>query len=125
MKKYTKEQFLAAAKLGEVNMIDAKHIVSRIDEIEDEDENILQKAISKFGMKNQMDMCQEECAELIVAINKYKRNGSGKSITSVCEEIADTEIMLEQMKLIFPSEIIQKFKEAKIKRLEQRINSLK
>ena len=33
MKKYTKEDFLKAAELGEVSMIDAKHIVSRLDEV--------------------------------------------------------------------------------------------
>mgnify|MGYP003336340495 CR=1 FL=1 len=31
---YTKEQFLKAAELGEVSMIDAKHIVSLLDEVE-------------------------------------------------------------------------------------------
>ena len=31
--KYTKEQFLKAAELGEVSMIDAKHIVSLLDEV--------------------------------------------------------------------------------------------
>jgi hypothetical protein len=33
MKKYTKEEFLKAAELGEVSMIDAKHIVSLLDDI--------------------------------------------------------------------------------------------
>ena len=32
MRKYTKEEFLQAAELGEVSMIDAKHIVSLLDE---------------------------------------------------------------------------------------------
>jgi hypothetical protein len=31
--KYTKQEFLDAAKLGEVSMIDAKHIVSLLDEV--------------------------------------------------------------------------------------------
>jgi hypothetical protein len=33
MKKYTKEEFLKAAELGEVSMIAAKHIVSLLDDI--------------------------------------------------------------------------------------------
>ena len=33
MKKYTKEEFLKAAELGEVSMIDAMHIVSLLDEV--------------------------------------------------------------------------------------------
>ena len=32
MRKYTKEEFLKAAEIGEVSMIDAKHIVSLLDE---------------------------------------------------------------------------------------------
>jgi len=32
MKKYTKEEFLKAAEIGEVSMIDAKRIVSLLDE---------------------------------------------------------------------------------------------
>lgn len=32
MKKYTKHQILAAAKLGEVSLIDANHIISLLDE---------------------------------------------------------------------------------------------
>ena len=31
--RYTKQNFLDAAKLGEVSMIDAKHIVSYLDEV--------------------------------------------------------------------------------------------
>ena len=33
MKKYTKEEFLRAAELGKVSMIDAKHIVNLLDEV--------------------------------------------------------------------------------------------
>lgn len=32
MKKYTKEQILIAAEIGEVSMIDARHLVSLLDE---------------------------------------------------------------------------------------------
>ena len=32
IKKYTKQEFLKAAEIGEVSMIDAKHIVSLLDE---------------------------------------------------------------------------------------------
>jgi hypothetical protein len=32
MKKYTKEEILKAAEIGEVSMIDAEHIVSLLDE---------------------------------------------------------------------------------------------
>jgi hypothetical protein len=38
--KYTKQEFLDAAKLGEVSMIDAKHIVSLLDEVKEKVNNI-------------------------------------------------------------------------------------
>lgn len=36
---YTKQEFLDAAKLGEVNMHDAKHIVSLLDEVRELNKN--------------------------------------------------------------------------------------
>lgn len=35
MKKYTKEEILRAAEIGEVSLIDAKHIISLLDEARD------------------------------------------------------------------------------------------
>jgi NTP pyrophosphatase (non-canonical NTP hydrolase) len=57
---------------------------------------ILQAAIIIFGERNQEEMAVEECAELITAI-KHKHRGRTHNIP---EEIADVEIMLEQLKII-------------------------
>ena len=57
---------------------------------------ILKAAINYYGAEHQENMCIEECAELIQAINK-KRRGKPHNIP---EEIADVEITLEQLKLI-------------------------
>ena len=45
MKKYTAQEFLKAAEIGEVSMIDAKHIVSLLDEAR----RILRKDINKLS----------------------------------------------------------------------------
>ena len=58
--------------------------------------DILEKAIEKYGEK-QLDQAQEELAELIVAISKYKRNENKFTISNVIEEIADVRIMLKQV----------------------------
>lgn len=59
-----------------------------------------------YGFDVQKDQLFEECGELIQAINKYSRaQGKGKPINigtaeavlDVIEEIADVEVMLEQM----------------------------
>ena len=56
MKKYTKEEFLKAAELGEVSMIDAKHIVSLLDEVKmtrEEYQKKYQKDYAKSGKKSE------------------------------------------------------------------------
>lgn len=52
--------------------------------------------IKFFGAENQENMCIEECAELIQAINKKHRHQEH----NIPEEIADVEITLGQLKLI-------------------------
>jgi len=82
------------------------------------------KAIAKWGRTSQIDMLQEECAELIVAINKYKRNNVG-TIEAVLEEIADVEIMIDQIKVLLEvNELrVDVFKEKKIDRLKDMLNA--
>ena len=57
---------------------------------------ILIAAIRTFGEKAQEGVAIEECAELIQAIS-HKHRGRENNIA---EEIADVEIMLEQLKII-------------------------
>ena len=57
---------------------------------------ILLTAIRTYGEKAQEDVAIEECAELIQAIS-HKHRGRQHNIP---EEIADVEIMLEQLKII-------------------------
>ncbi len=59
------------------------------------DKDIFETAIKVYGVLNQENMAIEECAELIQAINK-KHRGRRHNIP---EEIADVEIMLEQLKI--------------------------
>lgn len=89
---------------------------------------ILFAAIKKWGKQSQMEMAIEECAELIKAIQKLKRAGDENPrefefIRAVCDEIADVEIIMQQLKLIFPVQLIEEIKIAKIERLEKRIQS--
>ena len=82
------------------------------------------KAIAKWGRTSQIDMLQEECAELIVAINKYKRNNVGTT-EAVLEEIADVEIMIDQIKVLLEANELRVdvFKEKKIERLKDMLNA--
>ena len=55
-------------------------------------------AVEQYGERNQLDMVEEECAELIQAVCKRKRGIDNKD--NLVDEIADVEIMLEQLKYI-------------------------
>lgn len=89
--------------------------------------DILEKAIEKYGEK-QLDQAQEELAELIVAISKYKRaaaNNSNKemTITNIIEEIADVRIMLKQVMMLLDIEEFEVKNEeiSKLNRLKKRM----
>ena len=60
------------------------------------DIDIYEAAIAVYGEKHQEDIAIEECSELIQAIS-HKHRGRSHNIP---EEIADVEIMLEQLKII-------------------------
>ena len=77
---------------------------------------ILRKAINTFGGNNQIIKTIEELGELETALARYfDRNKADND--NICEEIADVEIMLEQLKMIFDSKTIKRYKEIKLNRL--------
>jgi len=86
-----------------------------------EEEGVYRKAISKWGRGAQIDVAIEEMAELIHALCKSRRRIRPKGwLYNIYEEIADVEIILEQMKIIFGGEnmtIIYKLQ--KLERLAQ------
>lgn len=84
---------------------------------------ILEKAISTYGREAQTNMMLEEMGELITAINKYRRAyiGAEKSVAlaNIVEEMADVQIMLDQMRLMFGDTTEQE--EYKVQRLASRL----
>ena len=69
MRKYTKEEFLKAAELGEVSMIDAKHIVSLLDEVKITDRKEYQKQYQKeYAASGKKKIAQDKYYEK----NKYE-----------------------------------------------------
>lgn len=89
--------FLETFKEGEAIQV----TIERVSQVENGStiENICQQAIDKYGQDAQVDMCIEECSELINALEKWRR---GRNIAAeVCTEIADVYIMCHQMMLLF------------------------
>lgn len=84
---------------------------------------ILDTAIGTYGIQSQEDMCIEEMSELTKAILKYRRADSDaeKCVIreNVIEEMADVQIMLDQLKMIFGG--TKKIEWYKLNRLKRRI----
>lgn len=82
-----------------------------------------------FGYEAQSNQLVEECAELIQAVSKYRRaavKGEDEkliALSNFVEEIADVEIMLEQIKYLLKIEDkdILALKQFKISRTKERI----
>jgi len=87
-------------------------------------EKILKDVVDAWGVDSQMDMMIEEMSELTKALLKLRRNHKNpdKYINDICEEIADVDLMLSQMKYIFSDELIEKYKKEKLVRLQQRLD---
>ena len=63
---------------------------------------IMQLALDKWGPAAQAGQLIEECAELIVALQKqFNRTPSPVTIENIVDEMADVEMMLAQMRLVF------------------------
>lgn len=78
--------------------------------------------INHYGTKPQQDIAIEELSELQKAIIKYRREPSDKTKEAVVEEIADVQVMLEQLKMIFSCiRKIDEIMDAKIDRQIKRV----
>jgi NTP pyrophosphatase (non-canonical NTP hydrolase) len=83
---------------------------------------ILEAAVETYGAESQIDMMIEEMSELTKALCKYKRSPDGGTVDNVLEEMADVQIMLNQMALIFDDCTEQEI--VKLVRLESRLGGL-
>lgn len=87
-----------------------------------------------YGYEAQSNQLVEECAELIQAVSKYRRAVAGLgqpvaeekkavALENFIEEIADVEIMLEQVKYLLqiPEDELDAVKLFKVNRTRERI----
>lgn len=84
------------------------------------DQELYEQAIEAWGEGAQLGMAQEECGELITIISRRFR-GRGDD-ADLAEEIADVEIMCEQLRLIVGDEQVAEHKAEKLNRLRERLN---
>lgn len=80
-------------------------------------------AVKKYGKISQLIMCMEEMAELTKEISKSIRGVDNSS--AISEEIADVEIMLEQLRVIYQNRSeVDTIKADKLRRLAYRMEEV-
>lgn len=86
--------------------------------IGEEEKELYELAIKKWGKDLQLIMVMEEMSELTKELSKHLRNGY--NFNNIAEEVADVEIMLEQIKVVFSfPRRVEWHKEKKLKRLKE------
>lgn len=86
-----------------------------------DDKNIYRLALYKYGAQMQETVCIEELSELQKALCKHIRGN--ESMTDISEEIADVQIMLEQMIILFDLESsVKRWRDIKLARLRERLS---
>ena len=87
--------------------------------MEQEERTVCVLAVEKFGPESQINMAVEECAELIDALCKFRRERVGT--LDVITEIADVQIMCEQLAYMFGEQTVEDERKRKIERLRKRL----
>ena len=84
-------------------------------------------AIDKYGKVHQLLKLAEECAELNHAVMRYLESRmmdvlEYDVLEHVFMEAADVEIMLSQLRVMYPDNEIDEMKTIKLERLKERVN---
>lgn len=88
------------------------------------DNEICRAALEAFGAEAQMVMAIEEMSELTKELCKHRRGRN--NVESIAEEIADAQIMLRQLVILFDcKETVDKYRQYKLERLAERIKEAK
>lgn len=78
------------------------------------------EAVRTYGKQSQLVMAMEEMSELTKELSKNLRGANNSK--ALAEEIADVEIMLEQLKVIFRNRaLVDRIRANKLVRLSDRI----
>lgn len=106
----------------------ADHFVDTSKKVPD-DERIMRHAIETYGVQAQCDVAVEEMAELTKAIMKIRRvaDDYGKTQAArenLLEEIADVDIMIDQMKIMWGPKQVEEYRRKKLERLDRRLEGV-
>lgn len=86
---------------------------------------VLNETMRLFGREHQLRKLQEECAELIVAINHALNEKRSTGEFELTEEFVDVEIVMQQIKQTILRGSYKTLRETKIKRLHENIKKIR
>lgn len=84
--------------------------------------DVYAESLAKWGREARIDKAVEECCELVVALMQHRKDRV--TVADVVSEIADVEIMMESLRRVFGSGIVDVAKARKIERLLRKIDDL-
>ncbi len=86
----------------------------------------LWQIIANHGYANQKEKTIEELGELSRALCRYLSEDRPRpaTVVNVCEETADVTIMLEQLRMIFPTDQIDAWEKDKLLKLAARVGDV-
>jgi len=115
------EQHIEEAEVKAKKMFKPKKtatLVRQQEPVELSKDEVLQMAIKRWGPALQVNQAVQECAELIHELTDALRGQA--NLETMSEEIADVEIMVAQLKMIYNNkEKIKAYKVAKLQRLAE------
>jgi hypothetical protein len=88
--------------------------------------DIYRRALQRWGNNHQIAKTAEEAAELSAAIVRYLSAATFGNLSKVCgvvNELADMEIMCQQMRLVFGDKAVDDAVQSKLARLSERLES--
>ena len=85
------------------------------------EKEIFTLAITKWGLSSQISALIEEFGETIQRAAQLQNKKT--DVVNFLEELADAEIMIDQMRLYFGNERMDRWREQKMNRLEKRLKN--
>ena len=85
---------------------------------------LFRQALARYGLSNQLTVAMEECGELTQALSKYLRADADREASreAIAEEIADVQIMCEQVALFLGIQgKVAARQHEKLERLDERL----
>lgn len=89
------------------------------------DIKLFEECIEFWGIEKQLNLLTEEMGELLVAINKWRRNPCDETCLALIEELADNGLVIDQFKYHFGLNDYQQFRRGKIVRTRAKLDKQK